>query len=115
MKEAEYIEKLKSSYPDEGEDTSYETLCFADGAVHAFPQSAKLWCIRGDLIQLGAGDAGHELSDALASYQQAIKIDPKFIEAYEEIGHFYDLVMDDEKRAKPYFRQAELLKVEIGV
>jgi tetratricopeptide (TPR) repeat protein len=110
MEETDYIEKLKSAYPTEGGEISNEALALADEAAHAFPQSAKLWCIRGDLILLGAGEPTHEIADALASYEQAIAVDPKCAEAYEEIGYFYDLVMDDEERAKPFFRQAELLK-----
>ena len=115
MDEIDYIEKLKSSYPAEGEDAPNETLALADEAVSAFPRSAKLWCIRGDLILLGSGEPSHELVDALTSYEQAIAVDPKCVEAYEEIGHFYDLVMDDEERAKPFFEQAALLKGEESV
>jgi tetratricopeptide (TPR) repeat protein len=112
MEEVDYIDKLKSSYPAEGEDAPNETLALADEAVRAHPQSARLWCIRGDLILLGSGESPFELADALASYERAIVIDPKCVEAYEEIGYFYDLVMDDEERAKPYFDQAALLKSE---
>jgi hypothetical protein len=36
------------------------------------------------------------------------------VEAYEEIGYFYDLVLDDEERAKPYFERAAKLKGEGG-
>lgn len=115
MEEADYIEKLKSSYPPEGEDAPNETLTLADESVAAFPQSSKLWCIRGDLILLGSGEPPHELADALASYKQAIAVDPKCVEAYEEIGYFYDLVMDDEERAKPFFEHAALLKGAGGV
>jgi Tfp pilus assembly protein PilF len=68
--------------------------------------------MRGDLIQLGAEDIPHELGDALTSYERAIAIDPKYIEAYEDIGHFYDAVMDDAERAKPFFHQAAVLKKE---
>ncbi len=115
MDETAYIEKLKASYPTEGEETSNQALALADEAVRAFPKSAKLWCIRGVLIQLGAGEPTYEVADALASYEQAIVVDPKFVEAYEEVGHFYDLVMNDEERAKPFFRQAALLKSKVGV
>ena len=55
MKESEYIEKLFALWPTEGE-TSDEALALADEAVRAHPASAKLWCMRGDLIQLGPED-----------------------------------------------------------
>ena len=72
MEETAYIERLKSLYPAEGEETSNQALAVADEAVRAFPESPKLWCMRGDLIQLGAEDIPHELADALASYERAI-------------------------------------------
>jgi tetratricopeptide (TPR) repeat protein len=71
--------------------------------------------MRGDLIQLGAEDIPYELTDALASYERAIAIDPKCAEAYEEIGHFYDAVMGDAERAKPFFHRAAVLKNERSV
>jgi hypothetical protein len=114
MEEIAYIERLKSLYPAKGEEASNQTLALADEAVRAFPESPKLWCMRGDLIQLGAEDIPHALVDALASYEQAIAIDSKCVEAYEEIGHFYDAVMDDAERAKPFFHQAAVLKNEGG-
>jgi tetratricopeptide (TPR) repeat protein len=112
MDETAYIEKLKSLSPAEGEEASNQALAFADEAVRAWPHSSKLWCMRGDLIQLGAEDIPYELDDALASYERAIAIDPKCVEAYEEIGHFYSAVMDDAERAKPFFHQAAVLKNE---
>ena len=115
MEETDYIEKLKCLCPTEGEEASNQVLALADEAVRAWPDSSKLWCMRGDLIQLGAGDIPHVLADALASYEQAIAIDPKCVEAYQEIGHFYDSVMDDAERAKPFFLQAAVLKNERSV
>jgi tetratricopeptide (TPR) repeat protein len=112
MEENAYIERLKSLYPAEGEEASNQTLDLADEAVRAWPESPKLWCMRGDLIQLGADGAPYELGDALASYEQAIAIDPKWVEAYEEIGHFYAAIMDDAESAKPFFHQAAVLKNE---
>jgi len=114
MNEIDYIKGLKSLCPAEGEDTTARALKLADEAVRAFPQSAKLWCIRGDLIQLGSGEQTYELADALASYQQAIAVDPNCAEAYEEIGYFYDLVMDDPESAKPYFSKAAMLNGKVA-
>ncbi len=110
MEETAYIEKLRAMSPAQGEEASSEVLALADEAVRACPDSAKLWCLRGDLIQLGAKDIPHDLADSLASYERAIAIDPKCVEAYEEIGHFYDVVMGDAKRAEPFLRQADMLK-----
>jgi tetratricopeptide (TPR) repeat protein len=110
MDETEYIEELKSLAPSEGEEASKEVITLADEAVRAWPESSKLWCLRGDLIQLGADDIPYELADSLASYERAIAVDPKCAEAYDEIGHFYDAIMGDAERAKPFFDRAALLK-----
>ena len=111
MEETAYIEKLKSLYPAEGEETSNQALALAEEAVRAFPESPKLWCMRGDLIQLSAEGIPYELGDALASYKRAIAINPKCVEAYEEIGHFYEAIMGDAESAKPFFHQAAVLKM----
>ncbi len=109
MDEKTYIGKLLSLYSAKGEESNH-ALAIADEATKAFPRSAKLWCIRGDLIQLGTAETSHELSDALASYEQAIVADSNFVEAYESIGYFYDVVMADSKRAVKFFKKAKQLK-----
>jgi tetratricopeptide (TPR) repeat protein len=103
--EANYIETLEALYPQQ-EAASVEVLALAEKAVTEFPNSAKLWCIRGDLIQLGTSEAKYELNNALESYERAIAVDPSFAEAYESIGFFYDAVMDDPESAEPAFRKA---------
>ena len=109
MKEAEYIERLFASWP-RGEAAPDELLALADEAVRAFPASAKLWVMRGNLIELGTGETSHALHDALVSYERAVSIDPNFAEGWEEIGYYYDAVMDDEERARPAFQRARILK-----
>jgi tetratricopeptide (TPR) repeat protein len=90
-------------------DATLETVELADEAVRVFPGSAQLWCIRGDLIQLGPEDCPHSLDDARASYQRATELDPQFIEAWESLGHFHDAVLDDEAAAQRFFKEAERL------
>ena len=56
MTESDYISELKSRWPTDeaaNRETSLETLALADEAVQAFPQSAELWVIRGNLLELG--------------------------------------------------------------
>ena len=109
MTEEKYISELKKGWPRKG-DATLEAIALADESTRAFPNSAKLWCMRGDLIQLGPEKNPHSLDDALTSYKRAIEIDPMFAEAWEEIGHFYHNVLDDETTAQSYFREAERLK-----
>ena len=109
MNESDYITQLSSLWPTEGE-TCKEALALADSAVRMFPDSAKLWCMRGDLIQLGPADIPYELEEALACYERAVSIDPQFAEGYEEIGHFFDAVMPNPKRARRAFGQAAAIR-----
>jgi tetratricopeptide (TPR) repeat protein len=114
MTESEYINKLKVSWPKNC-DASIGTITLADEAICAFPKSAQLWCMRGSLIQLGPENCPHSLNDVLACYQKAIEIDPQFAEAWEEIGYFYDAVLDDEAGAEKYFTEAKKLKEKLLV
>ena len=109
MKESDYVEKLFALWPTEGE-TSDEALALADGAVRAYPESAKLWCMRGDLIQLGPADITYSLDDALACYERAVSINPNFAEGYEEIGHVHDAVMPNPGRARRAYREAARIR-----
>ena len=60
----------------------------------------------GDLIQLLQDTSEYELSDAEAAYIRAISIDPTYAEGYTSLGFFYDAVLDDPERAKPFFEKA---------
>jgi hypothetical protein len=109
MTEDDYISRLRAGWPH-GCDASLEVITLADDAVRAFPQSARLWVMRGDLIQLGPESCPHPLEESLRSYQRAVDVDPKFAEAWDEIGHYFDAVLDDENAARPYFDPARSLK-----
>jgi|SRR5665213_4171966 len=113
MTEQSYIIELKSRWPTDephNREASLETLTLADEAVRAFPQSPKLWVIRGDLLQLGPEDSPYPLEESLVCYKRAIEIDAKFAEAWESAAHFYDAMLADELAAAPYFREFERLK-----
>ena len=109
MKESDYIEKLFALWPTDGE-TSKEALALTDEAVRAYPDSAKLWYMRGDLIQLGPAGIPNGLEDALACYERAVSLDPLFAEGFEEIGHFYDAVMPNPGRARRASREAARIR-----
>lgn len=66
--------------------------------------------MRGDIIQLGSESCQHPLEEALRSFQRAIELDPKFAEGWDELGHYYDAVLDDEKTAREYFAKAKRLR-----
>jgi hypothetical protein len=109
--ESDYITELKARWPrTHSDEVSLETIALAGEAVQVFPQSPKLWVIRGDLLQLGPEDCPYPLEESLVCYKRAIEIDPRFAEAWESAAHFYDAVMADEQAAAPYFREFERLK-----
>jgi tetratricopeptide (TPR) repeat protein len=112
MTENNYIAQLETRWPrrEDSDAVLLVTIALADEAVRAFPQSPRLWCIRGDVIQLGPESCPHSLEDARACYQRATEIDPQFIEAWESLGHFHNAVLDDETTAQRFFSQAERLK-----
>jgi tetratricopeptide (TPR) repeat protein len=109
--EEDYIVELRECSPRNAKmKVTPEIIALADEAIRVFPRSAKLWCMRGNLIQLGPENCPHSLDEALASYKRAIEVDPSFADAWEEAGHFYHNVLDDEPVAEPYFREAEKLR-----
>lgn len=60
----------------------------------------------GDLIQLLHDTAEYQLADAEAAYMRAIEIDPTYAGGYTSLGFFYDAVLDEPERAKPFFEKA---------
>ena len=109
MNEEDYISELRAGWPLGG-DASLAVVALADEAVRAFPRSARLWVLRGDLIQLGSESCPHPLEEALCSFQRAVELDPRFAEAWDELGHYYDAVLDDEKKAQEHFEIAKRLR-----
>lgn len=63
----------------------------------------------GDLIQLLEDPGKYELADAEAAYLRAVQIAPADPEGHASLGFFYDRVMDDPVRAKPFFERAVAL------
>ncbi len=62
------------------------------------------------MIQLSEDTDTYTLEDALLSYQRAVEIDPYYAEAYEEMGHYYEVILDDQQRAAAYFNKLVELK-----
>jgi tetratricopeptide (TPR) repeat protein len=105
MTEDDYLNEL-SRRVREAEAATVETMRLVDEAVALFPRSVKLWCQRGDLIQLGSAGVRHTLEDARASYERALAIDPDNAEPLESLGHFFDAVDPQPILAESYLRQS---------
>ena len=112
MMEEEYISELKKRWPRNYESTepTKETIDLTLEALTQFPESEKLWIMRGDLLQLVNYDDGTELSEVEKCYRKAISINPRSTEANEELGYFLDSVMGKPRKAKHYFAKTKRLK-----
>ena len=106
MTEQEHIDSIRDALPKEGFGSSWH-VDMADEALRQYPESTRLWCLRGDLIQLSDDvDDGRELTDAQRSYERALEIDPECVEAHESLGHFFDAVEPDAERSRHHFSRA---------
>lgn len=106
MTESEYIELLGDLWPTNENGTSPEAMRVAASAVAEHPESAKLWCMLGDLIQvapLGVSSSSHHPREC---YEKAIAIDSAMPEAWESLGYFLDVINDDYAGAERAFRRA---------
>jgi tetratricopeptide (TPR) repeat protein len=83
-----------------------EDIDAVDDILDAEGATVELLILRGQLIQLLAGNRPEELEEAFACYQEALELDPASAAAYEEIGHFLDDVADEPEEALPFFRKA---------
>ncbi|WP_338846240.1 hypothetical protein V8J88_21100 [Massilia sp. W12] len=111
MTEADYISEIERRWPSRcpGEPTR-ETIHLTKKAVEIFPKSAKLWVMRGNLLQLIDFECDIPLGESEYCYRQAIAADHFFAEAYEEMGYFLDVIMGKPRKAKRFFDKARRLK-----
>ena len=110
MTEEELIASLRARWPRERADSSRsaELMAFADDGVRAFPNSAILWRIRGDLIQLL--ETPYPLKEVERSYRLSIKAHAFYADAYEELGRFLNVVMKNPRKAKRFLDKAGRLR-----
>ncbi len=104
----EYTQKL-NALPKEFETTA-EQYALIEEALRDHPSSARLWSIRGALIQLGPDDGRYTLQDAMVSYQTAIEVEPASAEGWQELGHYYDVHLSDDAEARRLWGIADELR-----
>lgn len=85
MDEAEYIAELKKRWPRDynSVEPTAETMDLTLKALEDYPNSEKLWVMRGDLLQLVNYDDGFDLSESKKCYKRAIEINSQSAEAFE--------------------------------
>ena len=116
MTEHQFLRKIRRLASVEDPDCVV-ILSLIEEGLAAFPESVKLWCRRGDLIELimvtplgETNTTQYKTADALYSYERAAALDPTCAEAFEEIGYYWDVSGDDFERAEAAFRKA----IELG-
>ena len=105
MTESDYIQKIKRAWPRSLQASAMKALRLVEEGFSAFPSCAKLFCMKGDLIQLSDGTR-YELAEALRCYQQAADLAPESPEAFESLGFLLDAIESDWNRAEVAFRRA---------
>ena len=99
-----YIEQIQNITSTVG--VTADALHSVEEALLALPSSCRLWCLRGDLIQMQEDESQYQLADAMTSYKRAAEIDPACAEAQESMGYFYDVFEDDFEKAERALRLA---------
>jgi len=100
------LTRLQSTYNERGFPTD-KTIEHLDELIRNNQKNAKLWVVRGDLIQLSEDeDSKYSLKDSLSSYIKASKVDPSYWESYESIGYYYDVIDSNYPLAELNFRKS---------
>jgi Tfp pilus assembly protein PilF len=103
MTEAEFIARLTPHLP-KGCSASDEALTLVTEAVRAFPESAALWLLHGQVTFCALDN---DVSDtAVRSFEMAIALDPRLADAHEALGHYYDGMKDKPEKAMAYHAKA---------
>lgn len=99
-----------------GEERFDEALLELELLIKTSPECAHLWVLRGILIQL-SDISTLTLEDAEQSFLKALEIEPDFIEALEDLTHFYYAVMDDKEKTRAILNRLDesLSRVSAGV
>jgi tetratricopeptide (TPR) repeat protein len=109
MTEEEYIARLQALWLQSGQ-VPRGALAIADDAVKAFPNSAMLCLMRGQLIAMASEHDFHSPKDARECFEKAIELDPHFANAYQELGNYHAGYGNDPETALIYFKKAEQLR-----
>ena len=102
----QFVKRMVELWPQGDDPSSSEVLLVAEDAVSKCAHSAELWYLRGQLIALSDETTPYDLSDALLSWEAAVRVDPDHIESHEAIADFCVNAIDDPPRAEVALRAA---------
>ncbi len=123
MTEEQYIDEIFDAWPEDG-ITATAALTLAAEATSAYPGSAQLWRMRGDLLHLKLTDLTLTNLRSLAQednillkdlpdkrlmrecYERSVSLDPSDAESLESLAYFYDIWDERPDLAEDAFRRA---------
>lgn len=108
MDEVEYIQQLQQN--SQGSECSPATLTLADKAVAVFRKSARLWCLRDNIICRCLDDCSYSIEDAVYCYQKAVELDPFYADAHEQLAHYCKEFLEDPAAARRHYKVAAWIR-----
>jgi len=79
-----------------------EALTQVEALLTSLEECPCLWNYRGVLILLDESDNPPPLEEAAKSFSRALELDPKNLEALEELAHYYDAIDSQPDMARKY-------------
>lgn len=105
MTEEQFVDQFQALWPPDP-DQLPSAMALAQRALATFPASPGLLCIAGDLLRMQENVTDEDIGRSIGFYEKAIEADPDWADAYEELGHVYDVYDDNFDRAMACFRKA---------
>ena len=102
----QFCDFVGAHYPSGRLDVaSAQLIAAVESALDQYPNSARLWCRLGDLLQTGA-TTRLGVTNELECYLKAASLDPFCGEAYQEIAFLLDIECEGIHEAITCFQQA---------
>ncbi len=108
MTEDDYRNAIADAW--ESDDVVWSRVVeLVERALRDYPNSAKSWCALGEAIEMAGlteESPPYPPDEVLRCHEKAASLDANCAEAQEEIGYYYDVLVDDPQRAVVAFRKA---------
>ena len=123
MTEEQAVEEIRSAWPDEqvmaspaATERLRHALSIASVALDDHPQSAMLWVLLGELVEirnihahLHGGWPAIPTARPVDCYTRALQLDPTHVDALVCLADVYDNILDRPAEALPLYTQAFVL------
>jgi tetratricopeptide (TPR) repeat protein len=109
MDEREMIAAIQNEWPTKCFEAPSERLNgLMEEALERFPTSARMWCIRGNYLELllRPWDDPTVIDRIIQCHEKSSELDPHASEPYESIAYLYDVFANDYAKAEEFFRKS---------